>query len=82
MRETVFVLITSAPSEEILNEAKALGVSTMLAKPISFYDLQEHLLYCLLTQGVTAPPMPKSDRYDSATTFPRPKPATSQPASA
>ncbi len=52
MSDMIFVLITSAPSEETLRKAKALTVSTVLAKPISFYDLQEHLLYCLLTQGV------------------------------
>ena len=63
--DAIFVLITSAPSEDILIEARALNVSSVLAKPISFYDLQEHLLYCLLTQGVALPPLHTNTQTDA-----------------
>jgi CheY-like chemotaxis protein len=55
MKDAIFVLITKSPTEEVLRKARALSVSSILAKPISFFDLQEHLLYCLLTQGVASP---------------------------
>jgi CheY-like chemotaxis protein len=49
---TIFLLISNDLKREVIKQAKQLGVSSVLTKPLSFSQLQEHLLYSLLTQGV------------------------------
>jgi CheY-like chemotaxis protein len=50
--DAIFMLITNDPNEEALVRAQQLRVSAVIAKPLSFQKLQEHLLRCLVSQGV------------------------------
>lgn len=41
--DSVFLLMTGDPTSELINESVALGVSSVVVKPVTFLNLREHL---------------------------------------